>query len=245
MKYTKGTLGLLVAILIMGTGMNAFGFLGFGNSASWKEEVLLHDGTTLVVNHSQNYGGYPTVESRDRKVTDEEWAFTVPGTNRKVTWKNDFGNTPESSSVMVFILDFLNGVPYLATSPAGCIAYNRWGRPNPPYVFFKYDGSAWQRIPLEEFPREFTTANVYVGRLQPRDRGIDIVTTEMINKSNRELSIHQPHLRQIVREPITKGDGPWRYPEMEYDGKGGWRSPGGAKAPHPITSPPDLTDGQK
>ncbi len=40
MKYTKVTLGLLVAILIVGTGMDAFGFLGFGGT-SWKEEVLL------------------------------------------------------------------------------------------------------------------------------------------------------------------------------------------------------------
>lgn len=196
-----------------------------GGSASWKEEVLLHDGKKLIVEHSQNYGGYPTIDSRDRAVLDETWEFTIPGTQQSVIWKNDFGNTPESSSVMLLILDFLKGTPYLATSPAGCIAYNKWGRPNPPYVFFKYDGKAWQRIPLEEFPSEFTSANVYVGRLQPRDREIEMVSIVRINESNRELAIHQPHLRTITRTPLKPGTVGVRCEELVFY-KGAWVGPG-------------------
>lgn len=49
MKYAKGIPGLLVAILIMGTSMNAFGFLGFATTEKWKEEVQLSDGRVIVV----------------------------------------------------------------------------------------------------------------------------------------------------------------------------------------------------
>jgi len=57
MKYLKGILGVLISILVLGVSMNAFGFLGFGNSASWKEEVLLHDGSKIIVERSLSYGG--------------------------------------------------------------------------------------------------------------------------------------------------------------------------------------------
>jgi hypothetical protein len=54
-------------------------------------------------------------------------------------------------------------VPYLVTQTLGCHSYNKWGRPNPPYVFFKYDGKGWPHIPLETFPVEIKAANVVNG----------------------------------------------------------------------------------
>jgi len=56
MKYMKGTLGLLISILIVGISMDAFGFLGFGGT-NWKEEVLLHDGGKIIVERSVDRGG--------------------------------------------------------------------------------------------------------------------------------------------------------------------------------------------
>jgi hypothetical protein len=216
----------------MGAGMDAFGFLGFGNSVSWKEEVLLHDGQKIIVERSQTLGGYPTVESQERAVLAEEWIFPVPGTKRKVLWKVDFRSPPAGSQLMLITLGFLNGTPYIATTPAGCIAYNHWKRPNPPYVFFKYDGKEWQQIPLTEFPMEFKEANVVVGgRSKPEKQAGSTISISKIKAENHGL---EPYMLQIIREPITKGDGPWRYNELEYDGKGTWKSPGGSKAPLPI-----------
>ena len=198
--------------------------------ASWKEEVLLRDGSKIVVERSQTYGGYSEPASTERSLVKEEWAFRIPGSNREVIWKSDFRRPPEGDSLMLLQLNLQNGVPYIATSPAGCLSYNYWKRPNPPYVFFKYDGQAWRQIPLSEFPIAFTESNVAVGRPDPNHR-TGLLSIETIKEENRLL---EPYLRQIVREPLTKGDGAWNCPLMEYDGKGGWRSPGGAKAPHPI-----------
>ncbi len=239
MKYGK-RLGVLVAFMVLGTSLNAFGFLGFGNSASWKEEVLLHDGRKIVVERSQTFGGYPTLDSHERVILKEKWVFPVPGTGKKVTWETDHRNPPQGESLMLVLVGFFGDIPYIATTPAGCIAYNYWKRPNPPYVFFKYDGNEWRQISLAEFPLMLKESNVAVGRPDSNHR-TGLLTVETIKEENRNL---EPYLRQIIREPITKDDGPWRYPEMEYDGKGGWRSPGGAKAPHPITRPPISTDGQ-
>lgn len=222
MKYEKGTLGLLVAILIMGTSMNALGFLGFGNSVSWKEEVLLHDGQKIIVGRSQTLGGYPTIESQEREVLTEEWTFPVPGTEKKIVWKVDFRRAPTGSQLMLITLGFLKGTPYIATTPAGCIAYNHWKRPNPPYVFFRYDGKEWRQISLAEFPAEFKDANVVVGgRSAPEKQAGSTLSIAKIKEDNRNL---EPYLRQIVREPI-KVPQTVECEELIYY-KGAWISPG-------------------
>lgn len=201
MKYTKGPQGLFVAILILGTSMNAFGFLGLGNSASWKEEVLLHDGQKIIVERSQTFGGYPTIESQEREVLAEKWVFPVPGMEKKVVWKVDFRRPPTGTQLMLITLGFLKGTPYIATTPAGCIAYNHWKRPNPPYVFFRYDGKEWRQISLAEFPMEFQDANVVVGgRSEPEKQAGSTLSIAKIKEDNSNL---EPHLRQIIREALA------------------------------------------
>lgn len=141
-------------ILMMGVSMSAC-------SKGWKEEVQLHDGRILLIERSFNLGGYPTLDARERRLLDETITFNLPESNQKVVWKTDFDDRlPEPNSLGPLLLDIVGGVPYLATSPAGCIAYNKWGRPNPPYILFKYANAAWQQIPLKEFPAELVQANL-------------------------------------------------------------------------------------
>lgn len=170
----------------------------FGNSSSWKEEVLLHDGRTIIVKRSQTYGEYAEPAAREKSLAEETWEFNNPDTKQEVIWKNDYGKRPENSSLMLILLDFMNGVPYMATRPAGCISYNNWKRPNPPYVFLKYDGTTWRQIQLSEFPAMFKNANVVVGRPDPGNRS-GTLSIAKIKEDNRLL---EPHLKRIVREPI-------------------------------------------
>jgi len=183
-------------LLTLGVSMNAYGYGG----ASWKEEVLLQDGQRLLIKRSQTYGDYSEPASRERQLVEEVWEFTIPGTDQRVIWTNDFGKTPEHSGVMLLMLDFLKGTPYLATRPAGCISYNKWKRPNPPYVFFKFDGKAWQQISLNEFPAEFNNANVAIGRPDQENRS-GTLSIEKIKEENQHL---EPYMRTIMRTPIAR-----------------------------------------
>lgn len=122
-------------VLVVGMSMSACAGV-FGHSKGWKEEVLLHDGRVLLVERSFNLGGYPTLDARERSLMDETITFTLPGTRKEISWKTKFDDrSPERSSLGALLLDIVDGMPYLATSPAGCIAYNKWSRPNPPYIF--------------------------------------------------------------------------------------------------------------
>jgi hypothetical protein len=184
--------------------------------------VLLHDGTKLLVERSQIYGRYLHPASREREVAEEEWAFKVPGTDQTVVWKTGFRRPPEGPNLTLLMLNFRGGVPYLATRPAGCIAYNYWSRPNPPYVFFKSGGKEWQRIPPSEFPLEFKETNVVVGTpSHPKNRK-GTLSIAVINEENRLL---ERHLRVLARQPIEGGE--TKCEELIYY-KGAWISPKGS-----------------
>lgn len=189
-------LGLL---LMMGVGMSAY-----SATMSWREEVLLHDGGILVVERFYNLGGHPTLDSRERAALDETVTFSLPATGKQITWKTDFRDSvPEQNSLNLLLLDVVKGVPYIATYPAGCIAYNKWERPNPPYILFKYEGDEWKQIPLAEFPAELTKTNVIVGR--PASELLkSFYKVEHVQDRNYYLP---PEYKTILREPVKNGLG--------------------------------------
>lgn len=215
-----------VALAVLATSMSAY---ATGSSISWKEEVLLHDGRKMIVNRTQVHDWSIPHEpvTRDAPIAEHTATFVILGTNQTITWNTNFDDRkPEGTSLSLLLLDVMNGTPYLAAYPAGCIAYNKWGRPNPPYVFFRYDGKVWQRIPLEGFPAEFKEANVMVGgynqyNLEGNERDASVLSAETIRRVN-----HRPRrpkeYQMIIREPVKGGD--TDCPEM-VPFEGGWASP--------------------
>ncbi|MDD5385116.1 MAG: hypothetical protein PHG89_09595 [Gallionella sp.] len=212
-------------ILMMGVSMNAdAGLFGFGGK-SWKEEVLLHDGSKIIVERVQKLGGRPTLESRERAILDETITFSLPGSNQKISWAMSFrDDVPEPNGVNVVLLGIVNNVPYIAGYPAGCIAYNKWKRPNPPQILFKFDGDQWKRVTLAEFPLQLVQANVIVGG--PPAEGIKhFYTVEQVNEENHDIDT--PEYRTILRVPVKRGavGSSVNCEELVYY-KGAWVGPG-------------------
>jgi hypothetical protein len=213
-KITK--LGLL---LMMGVSISAeAGLFGFGGD-SWKEEVLLHDGSKIIVKRSQSYGGRHEI-GQSPPVKEQEITFTIPNTDKAVTFKSEYGEDVGRANFQLLALHVLGNTPYIIAVPNPCLSYNKWGRPNPPYVIFKYGNKEWKRITLQELPTEFKEINLVIDtkgeaknlKAQP------IVTAELIRKLNSVLE--QPEYKTILREAIQNAGG--RCGEMVYDGNGGW-----------------------
>jgi hypothetical protein len=196
--------------------------MGAVSKTRWKEEVLLHDGTIITAERVYNLGGYPGFDATERVPLDETVTFNLPNA-KSVIWKNDFRDTvPEPNSLNHFRFDVVGGIPYLATYPAGCIAYNKWGRPNPPQVLLKYAAGEWQRITLAEVPPVLInkSANVVVGRpatslLKPFYAVADV------NAENERIST--PEYKTILGEPVANAGG--RCGELVFY-KGAWVGPG-------------------
>ncbi len=190
------TIGLVLAL---GVSMSAC-----SDTMSWKEEVKLHDGQVIIAERFYNLGGKPTLESRERAALDLTATFSLPRSNKKIIWKNDFRNSvPEPNSLNLIRFDIVKGIPYIATYPAGCIAYNKWGRPNPPQVLLRYENEQWKRITLAEFPAELigAQANVVVGR--PKTSQLkSSYTVAGVDAENREIDT--PEYKTILREALPE-----------------------------------------
>lgn len=211
----------LALILLIGISLNACAGLA-PSTMSWKEEVKLLDGQIIISERFYNLGGYPGYDASERVPLDETVTFNLPN-GKSIVWKNDFRDSePEPNSLNHFRFDVVNGVPYLATYPAGCIAYNKWGRPNPPQVLFRYVDEKWQRITLADLPPVLinTHANVIVGR----------PATSLLKSfyavggvDAKNYYIRTPEYKTILREAVK---GVWSgCPEMVYY-KGAWVGPG-------------------
>jgi hypothetical protein len=150
----------------------------------------------------------------------------IPGTNQTVIWKSDNRPSPDPDSLHLLALDFLDGVPYVATTPFGIFAYKKWNRPNPPYVFFKHVGE-WKRISLEEFPEKFVI-NVVVPSLQhepykkkvmAENRDYGFVRSQTVAEINREPGRSKEYY-SILRTPIDYGPARPEYKELVPTEKG-------------------------
>ena len=127
----------------------------------------------------------------------------MPDTGQKIVWEDHFSPELGSANFLPNLVDIDNNTAYLVAKPMGCLSYNKWGRPNPPYVVFKYTGSDWQRINLDELPAEIKTPNIISSFSRDEEKLITqgFVTAEMIRKLYEGYRIieHQT----ILREPLA------------------------------------------
>jgi hypothetical protein len=233
MSEGKGLLRVIKAnawVLASLVSVNASaGFLGFGGT-SWKEEILLHDGSRIIAVRSIDRGGRHEV-GQQPPVKEESMAFTLSATKERIIWKSEFSVDIGYADFQPLLLDIVQGTAYVVTSPVGCLAYNKWARPNPPYVIFKYQNKTWQRITMQELPVELSKPNLIISspdnEVEKMDK--DYVTVAMVQQANSDLP--QPEFKTILRLPLAYAG--HSCPEMVRV-EGGWVSPGGAKAPIPL-----------
>lgn len=202
--------------------LNAFaGWFGFGG-ASWQEEVLLHDGNKLVVERSVTRGGPHEIGQRG-SYTNETLVFAHPGNGETVTWEDKATPDLGTSNFLPMALDIYKDAIYLVASPMGCLAYNKWGRPNPPYVVFKFTGKTWVRVALHELPSETNTLNLIFSSpdTEVERLGKRFVDAETISRITNKY--RQPKYRTILRAEIEEPEG--RCIKTDFYPNAGWLSP--------------------
>lgn len=213
---------LTIAVVIATFSLNACAGL-FGLSGdSWQEEVLLHDGSKVVVERQTTRGGRHEVGQKP-SYTQQTLIFTHPATGEQIVWEDkatpDLGN----SAFLLMALDIYHGTAHLVANPMGCLSYNKWGRPNPPYVVFRYDSKNWVRIPLQELPPETKTPNLIVSSPDTKvenfgKRFVDAETIKRLNSGFR-----QPEYKAILREPVEIEE--MSCIKADYYMGAGWLSP--------------------
>jgi len=210
--------------LVLGILISACASLPAIGGTTWKEEVLLHDGSKIVVERSVVRGGRHEIGQRP-PYSEQSLAFTLPKSGKKLTWQDHYSKDIGTASFLPMLLDIAEGIPYLVATPMGCLSYNKWGRPNPPYVVFRYERESWQRIPLAELPDELRATNLIVSMpdVKAEESGKRLMSAEAINAI--VTSYRQPEYRSILRESIPNAGGRG-CGEMVGNGKGVWEGIG-------------------
>ena len=199
---------LVLPSMLLLTSANA-GWFGFGGT-SWKEEILLHDGQKIIVERTAKRHGRHEIGQRP-PIGDQSISFTMPETSQHITWEDNYSDDLGASNFLPMLLDVENGVAYLIASPMGYLSYEKWGRPNPPYVLFKYQDKTWQRIPLQELPSDISTPNLIISEadVEAKKVGTRFISAREIQEINS--GFRQPEYRTILREPLPNGTG-WPIP---------------------------------
>ena len=203
MKIDNGMmkqLAKLGVLLMLGASMGACASLG---GTSWGEEVQLHDGSKIIVARSASRGGRHEIGQKP----PFEWQklkFTMPVTGERVTWEDNYSEDIGTASFLPMLLDVQQGIAYLVADPMGCLSYNKWGRPNPPYVVFKYEGKEWKRIPLQELPAGIKTPNLIFS--EPDATAESIRERPVSAKAIQEIiaGYRQPEYKTILREALPE-----------------------------------------
>lgn len=207
-------------VWVLGMSMNAdAGLFGFGGT-SWKEEALQNDGSTIIVERLVERGGRHVI-GQEPPIKHQRLSFIMPGTNQIVAWEDKFSDDIGSASFLPMLLAISKDSAYLVVNPMGCLSYNKWGRPNPPYVVFKYQNKAWQRIPLQELPSEHKQLNLSFSSPDKAAKAATngLLSVAQIKKWNSD-DVTLPVYRTIVRTPGTYSETGCMH--LVYDGKGGW-----------------------
>jgi len=195
----KGAGTALVSILLLplGVHMNVA-----AKSVTWKEEVQLHDGTTIIATRSL------TISSELEPIQAQSLTFGSRGGAKLINWKVNLSKEVGHADLEPIALDIVDGRPYLVTVPSRCIAYNKWQRPNPPYVAFAYRESGWARISLDELPKQISSPNLLMGskrfeEIKAREQESGVLSAIAVREMNRLVDI--PELKVIARQPLPKG----------------------------------------
>ena len=212
---------IVLGFIFMNPSGCAAGFLGIGDSTSWQEEVLLHDGSKIVVDRWQKRGGPHTLGERPG-ILEYSLSFKHPVTKEIIKWKDGPTEDISYANFDPVALHIKDNIAYIITMTYGCKSFNKWGRPNPPYVIFKYEGNNWQRIDMADLPPEIKTINIVLSTLTHEKDFAEMgfITAEKVNDLNSNL--REEIYKTIVRTPFNEEGRISGCPEMIYDGHGGW-----------------------
>lgn len=205
-RYLLLVVGLSLAI---GAAAESAGGPGAGTGSrfgdSWQEEVLLHDGRTIVVDRTQTYGGGHEIGQRS-PITMLSISFRLPSSTAQFSWTSSYDKASRIANLELAALHVLDGIPFLVAVP-NCNSYNQFGRPNPPYVVLKSETGGWKRITLADLPVEFKTTNLVIESFGNSAMLAQMgkASTETVKELNGQM--RQPYYRSIVREELPPSEG--------------------------------------
>jgi hypothetical protein len=144
--HRGGLLALLAAVLVAAVGCSPN-----VDEARWSEEVLLHDGTLIVIERQakRKPSGFP--DTRRGALLHESLRYAPLG----VEWKID------DHTRSAFSFELFDGVPHLVIY----MRVREWCREKDPKQFtaefYRWEGGRWVEMQQDQFPTRRALKNLY------------------------------------------------------------------------------------
>lgn len=132
------TLGLMLAAVPLVGGCS-------DNTITWTEDVKLLDGRVITVTQKNRV---------EEDVSREFWLIfkLAEFDDKEIVWHE---------SLMPLVLNVYQGSLYVISNPFTEREFRQYGKPNPPYLGYRYEAGQWQRIPFNEIPEAIYDTNMY------------------------------------------------------------------------------------
>lgn len=218
LQTTRVTIVRRLATLAWVVGLSACMVMPSSGADSWKEEVILQDGSPLIVTRTVERGGRHEF-GQIPPIREQSVSFVHPQTGERIVWEDKPTPDIKGANFLPMLVNIDKGVTYLVAYPMGCLAYNKWGRPNPPYVVFRHEGGRWQTTPMTDLPASLNTPNLIFSSpdTTAREIGQSVISAQQIGRLI--AAYRAKEFRSIVREPIQYDP---QCTAMISNGKGQW-----------------------
>lgn len=113
-----------------------------GQTGEWDEEVRLANGEILRVHRTQRWTTTQPAGEGKSYISKQGILEIEPSTKGSPDkpWKGD------GELLMVVDIDSSNGEYFIISVPKQCWRWDELGRPNPPYVEYRFRDRLWQRV---------------------------------------------------------------------------------------------------
>jgi hypothetical protein len=129
-------------------------------TAEWQEEVQLSDGRVVEITQQRQYEEAYDGHGRSTIVRDAWIRFRLPETDfKEVVWHEQ---------LIGMRFDVVDGKPFIVAYPATGREFDRYGKPIPAYLGYRYENGQWRRVPFAEIPESQYDFNLVAERILPQ-----------------------------------------------------------------------------
>lgn len=176
----------------------------FGSDLEWTEHARQSNGEDVAIYREQNFGGRHEL-GQPPPIREEKLSFSIQGVEGKLTWITEYDKEIGYVRLRPIAVHLDSPIAYVVSTPSRCESYRLYGRPNPPYVIHRSQGSGWQQIGLNELPEQFQAVNLTVDTigLRKKIKEKSPLSAGQVRAFNKDL--RQKDFIAIQRWPIEYG----------------------------------------
>lgn len=164
------------------------------NTLTWTEEVKLLDGRVITVTQKRRYDSVYT-GSNYGNLPREYWLMFKLSEfgDQEIVWHEN---------LLAQVLNVYQDKLYVVGKASTVAEFRQYGRPNPPYLGYRYEAGKWQLLPFNEIPSEIYDTNLLISNEPPKGAKSVTFAIKMKEMKDETLGDHYKRIDPKRKFPI-------------------------------------------